>query len=81
MRLLALKYMELLKPFRPYLVGSVLSGTVTGRSDIDLHLFAETVEDVENHLKRLEIPFESEVVTVRKGREFQDYAARTRRWV
>ncbi len=40
LRLGALRQMELLVPFRPYLVGSVLRGTVTDRSDIDLHLFA-----------------------------------------
>ena len=73
MRLLALKYMDLLKPFRPYLVGSVLSGAVTSRSDIDLHLFADTAEEVEDHLKQMGIPFDSEVVTVRKGGEFLDY--------
>src|SRR5512140_1609791 len=34
LRLAALRQMELLAPFRPYLVGSVLSGAVTARSDI-----------------------------------------------
>ena len=73
LRFLALKQMEILEPFRPYLVGSVLSGAVTERSDIDLHLFAESCEQVEEYLERSAIPFEQEVVTVRHGGEFFEY--------
>ena len=65
--------MELLAPFRPYLVGSVLSGAVTEGSDIDLHLFADAAEEVEEFLREREIPFESETVSVRQGAEFQEY--------
>lgn len=73
LRLLALKYMDLLEPFRPYLVGSVLSGVVSSKSDIDLHLFADSVEEVEDYLQNRGLAFESELVTVRKGSEFRDY--------
>lgn len=73
LRLAALRQMELLTQFRPYLVGSVLSGTVTERSDIDLHLFAESCEEVEEFLNREGIPFEQEVVSIRHGGEFIDY--------
>lgn len=73
LRLVALREMELLSAFRPYLVGSVLSGAVTERSDVDLHLFAESCEEVEEFLQEKEIPFESEVVTIRHGGEFVDY--------
>lgn len=73
LRLGALRLMELLAPFRPYLVGSVLSGAVTERSDIDLHLFAESCEEVEEFLRREGIPFEAEVVTIRHGGEFFEY--------
>ena len=65
--------MELLAPFRPHLVGSVLSGAVTARSDIDLHLFAPSCEEVEEFLGRAGIPFEAEVVTIRHGGEFFEY--------
>lgn len=74
LRLLALRLMELLEPFRPHLVGSVLSGAVTERSDIDLHLFAESSEEVEDYLELQAIPFEQEVVTIRHGGEFVDYS-------
>lgn len=73
LRILALRYMELLEPFSPYLVGSVLSGAVTERSDIDIHIFAESTEEVEEYLKEKGIPFEQEVVSIRKGGEFHEY--------
>jgi len=73
MRILALRYMELLEPFSPYLVGSVLGGAVTERSDIDLHLFAESSEEVEEYLKEKGISFEQDVVTIRRGGEFFEY--------
>ena len=73
LRLGALRQMELLTPFRPHLVGSVLSGAVTERSDIDLHLFAGSREEVEEFLRREGVTFEQEVVTIRHGGEFFEY--------
>lgn len=73
LRLTALSYLELFEPFSPYLVGSVLSGAVTGQSDIDIHLFADSVEEVEELLKQHGLPFETETVSVRKGGRINDY--------
>jgi len=73
MRLLALSWLELFEPFRPFLVGSVLTGTVREQSDIDLHLFAATPEEVESFLDERDIPFEQETVSIRYGSEFIDY--------
>ncbi len=73
LRILALRYMEILEPFSPYLVGSVLSGAVTERSDIDIHIFAESMEEVEEYLKEKRVPFEQDVVTIRRGGEFFEY--------
>ena len=73
MRLLALRLLELLAPFRPYLVGSVLSGTVTARSDVDLHLFAASPEEVVEFLKARSIPFDAEVVTIHVGGEYREF--------
>ena len=73
LRIMALRYLELFAPFRPYLVGSVLAGTVTERSDIDLHLFADSVEEVEQFLAEQGILFASEVVSIRHGGTFHDY--------
>ncbi len=73
LRGMALQFLGLFAPFRPFLVGSVLTGTITERSDIDLHLFADTPEEVEEFLSDRGIPFDSEVVTIRRGAEFRDY--------
>jgi hypothetical protein len=73
LRLTALSYLELFAEFSPYLVGSVLSGAVTSQSDIDIHLFAGSVEDVENLLERHDISFETETVPIRKGGKITDY--------
>ena len=42
MRLEALHFMRLLRPFRPRLIGSVMTGHVRKGSDIDIHVFAES---------------------------------------
>jgi hypothetical protein len=73
LRLLALKYLELFAPFQPLLVGSVLRGAVRAASDVDLHLFAEDPEEVEDFLLRQTIPFSRETVSVRQGERFFDY--------
>jgi predicted nucleotidyltransferase len=73
LRSIAFGLMETLAAFHPYLVGSVLSGAVTKRSDIDLHLFAESSEEVEEFLRREGISFEQEVVTIRRGGEFFEF--------
>jgi hypothetical protein len=43
MRLEALRLMRLLRPFRPRLIGSVMTGHVRQGSDIDLHVFSDSV--------------------------------------
>jgi hypothetical protein len=47
LRLLALEWMQLLAPFQPHLVGSVLNGSATEHSHLHLHLFADSAKDVE----------------------------------
>lgn len=46
LREVALRAMDLLEPFKPRLVGPVLGGTATPHSDVSLHVFAPTPEDV-----------------------------------
>ncbi len=46
MRLTALRVMRLLKRFRPRLIGSVMTGHIRQGSDIDLHVFSDSVEAV-----------------------------------
>lgn len=73
LRLTALSYLEFFAPFSPYLVGSVLSGAVTERSDIDIHLFADSVEEVEKMLAEQGMAFQIETVPIRKGGVIRDY--------
>lgn len=73
LRLTALSYLEFFAPFSPYLVGSVLSGAVTERSDIDIHLFADSVEEVEKMLAEHGLLFQIETVPIRKGGVIRDY--------
>jgi predicted nucleotidyltransferase len=42
MRLEALRLMRILRPFRPRLIGSVMTGHVRKGSDIDLHVFSDS---------------------------------------
>jgi len=46
MRVEALRLMRLLEPFRPKLIGSVMTGHIRRGSDIDLHLFTDSAEAV-----------------------------------
>src|SRR5256886_10759029 len=52
MRLEALRLMRLLRPFRPRLIGSVMTGHVRKGSDIDLHVFCNAVGLVTDLLER-----------------------------
>lgn len=54
----AVQAMELLADFQPRLVGSVLSGAAGEHSDINLHLFAATPEEVGLYLDERGIPYE-----------------------
>ncbi len=46
MRIQALKWMQVLHPFRPYLIGSVLTGHVRDGSDIDIHVFSSNPQAI-----------------------------------
>src|SRR5271163_2871040 len=52
MRLQAWRMMRLLGPFRPRLIGSVMTGHVRKGSDIDIHLFTDRVGLVTDLLER-----------------------------
>jgi predicted nucleotidyltransferase len=57
-RRIALKTMRVLAEFNPRLVGSVLNGTATEYSDINLHLFADASETVAIRLLDIGVPHE-----------------------
>ncbi len=55
----ALFTMQLLEKFNPHLVGSVLDGTAGLGSETHIHLFADSLKDVEMFLLNQDIPFET----------------------
>ncbi len=69
MRIAALALMNRLERFRPRIVGSVLTGHVRCGSDIDLHLFSNSVEAVAAELEFQNLRFETTRKRVRKGGE------------
>src|SRR5438270_8315531 len=60
MRLEALRLMRLLRPFRPRLIGSVMTGHVRKGSDIDVHLFTDSVGLVTDLLQQEGLQFDVE---------------------
>jgi predicted nucleotidyltransferase len=70
----AVQAMRFLARFKPRLVGSVLSGTAGRHADINLHLFADTPEEVNLFLIESNIPFHTSQKRLRLNREqWQDY--------
>ncbi|MGC4003191.1 MAG: HD domain-containing protein [Pirellulales bacterium] len=66
MRLCALRAMRMLDAFRPRLIGSVLTGHVRRGSDVDVHLFADSLDPIAAILDAAAIPYEIERKRVRK---------------
>lgn len=55
----ALFTMQLLEKFNPHLTGAVLDGTAGLGSETHIHLFADSLKDVEMFLLNKDIPFET----------------------
>lgn len=55
----ALRTMQILKDFKPYLSGMVLEGTATLHTPISLHVIANTCEEVMIHFINLRIPYDA----------------------
>lgn len=76
LRQTAVQAMRFLEGFSPRLVGSVLSGTAGRHADINLHLFADTPEDVHLFLIQNSIPFQSAQKRLRLDRDtWQEFPA------
>lgn len=69
MRFEALRLMRVLRPFRPRLIGSTLTGHVRAGSDIDLHLFSDSLEAVTAALDEEGVVYDVERKRVRKHGE------------
>ncbi|MBT5019081.1 MAG: HD domain-containing protein [Planctomicrobium sp.] len=73
MRLTAWRMMNLLKNFKPKLIGSTLTGFIRRGSDVDIHLFSSSVEAIANTLDELGLFFDVEHKHVRKHGEERIY--------
>ena len=72
----AVQAIHFLADFNPRLVGSVLSGTAGQHADINLHLFADTPEEVSLFLMDGHIPFQASHKRMRISREeWQDFSS------
>lgn len=65
----ALQAMRLLKDFTPSLTGSVLEGTAARHSNINLHVFADSLKDIELFLLNRKIPYTAAEKRFRFGDE------------
>lgn len=64
-RIAARDAMRLLRDFKPRLVGAVLSGTATEHSDVQIHVFADSAEQVTFFLMDRQIPHDVDEKPVR----------------
>ena len=69
MRLTALRLMRLLRQFKPRLIGSVMTGHVRKGSDIDLHVFCDSVALIAELLEREGYQFDVERKQILKHHE------------
>jgi predicted HD phosphohydrolase len=66
MRLVALRIMRLLERFKPKLIGSTMTGHVRKGSDIDLHVFSDSLESITSVLDEQLLFYDVEHKRVRK---------------
>lgn len=69
----AIDVMEFLLPFRPRIVGGILENYVTPSSSINLHLFAQTPEEISLFLADHQISFKSVDKRFRYDRDRIEY--------
>lgn len=55
----ALVVMQMLERFNPHLTGAVLDGTAGRFAATDIHLYADSLKEVEMYLLNLQVPYES----------------------
>lgn len=73
MRLTSLRVMRMLGNYHPRVIGSVYTGFIREGSDIDIHVFSESVDAVVSIFDSEGIPYEVERKQVRKDGESQTF--------
>lgn len=71
LRRLAAEVMRQLEPFNPRLAGSVLNGTATRHSDVNLEIFPASLKDIELFLLNRKMAYRNGERLVRVGRELR----------
>jgi len=61
----ALVVMQMLERFNPHLTGAVLDGTAGKYAETNIHLFADSLKDVEIFLLNKQVPYETDQKTYR----------------
>ncbi|CAG0981903.1 hypothetical protein MTYP_01807 [Methylophilaceae bacterium] len=64
--------MQMLERFNPYLTGAVLDGTAGRYAATDIHLYADSLKDVEMFLLNQQVPYETNEKTYRKNGDKKD---------
>ena len=65
----ALEVMKLLQKFNPYLTGTVLDGTAGKFAETHIHLYADSVKELEMFLLNQQIPYDVDEKTFRTSRD------------
>lgn len=73
MRRLAIKVMDALQDFSPRLIGSVSTGRIRESSDVDIHVFTDSIEHLSIFLDHLGWQYEQEKVTIYQKGKLIDY--------
>ena len=73
MRIAALYLMQLLEKFHPKIIGSVLTGHVRQGSDIDLHVFSDSLQAVVSELEFHNLRYDVTTKRIRKDGEEVTY--------
>lgn len=71
LRMQALEAMVLLEQFNPCLTGAVLNGTAVRHAGISLHLFADSIKEVELFLLNREVPYRTGEKRFRFGEAYR----------
>jgi hypothetical protein len=73
MRVAALEVMSRLTEYSPRLIGSVSTGRIRKGSDIDLHVFTDSIEQLILLIVSLGWEYKKKQITIRKGSAFVEY--------
>ncbi len=69
----ALIVMQMLEKFNPHLTGPVLDGTAGRYAEINIHLFADNIKEVEMFLLNNQVPYETDEKSYRVSKDKRSF--------